>query len=48
MNTVVDVVPVDVSEERVIFDALGAATDVAQPPGTIDGAEGADDILSLV
>jgi hypothetical protein len=44
----VDVVPVGVVEEGVLLDALGAAADVAEAPGAVGGAEGADYVLSFV
>lgn len=42
------VVPVDVAEEGVSLDAGGAAADIAQAPGAVDGAEGADDVFGFV
>lgn len=42
------VVPVNVLEEGVIFDAAGASADVAEASGSVDCAEGADDVFGLV
>ena len=44
---VVDIVPIDALEEGVLLDAAGAAADVAQSPGPVDGAERPDDVLRL-
>ena len=45
---VVDVIPIGVAEEGVLLDALGAAADVAEAPGAVGGAEGADYVLGFV
>jgi len=44
---VVQAVPVDVFEPRVRFDARGAAADVAEALGGVDGAEARDEVAGV-
>ena len=44
----VDGVPVDAGEERVRLDLGGAARDVTEAAGPVDGAELPDDVLGGV
>lgn len=48
LASVVDVVPVDATEEGVFFHPGCSAAYVAQPSGPVDCAELADDILGFV